>query len=110
MPAHHLAKRPASDTRRSAAFVAVAEELNYTRAAERLHLAPPGPERHGQQLEAALGVKLLDRTTRSPLVAGIGEVARDEASSVVAFGAPAGIEPSTQVRVRNGMPQTRERR
>src|SRR5215204_3580716 len=45
-------------------FVAVAEELNYTRAAEILHLSPQALSATIQQLESALGLRLLERTTR----------------------------------------------
>jgi len=52
------------DTRLLRAFVVVAEELNFTRAAERLHLAQQALSAQIQQLETRLGVKLFERTTR----------------------------------------------
>ena len=43
-------------------FVAVAENLNFTRAAARLHLAQPSLTRQIHNLEAEIGVLLLNRT------------------------------------------------
>jgi LysR family transcriptional regulator, benzoate and cis,cis-muconate-responsive activator of ben and cat genes len=45
-------------------FVAVAEELNFTNAARRLHVSQPALSAAVRQLETRVGVTLLERTTR----------------------------------------------
>jgi DNA-binding transcriptional LysR family regulator len=52
------------ELRQLRAFVAVAQELNFTRAAERLHLGQQAVSKSVRQLERELGVTLLERTTR----------------------------------------------
>ena len=58
-------------------FVAVAEELNFTRAAERLHLAQQAVSKSVRQLERELGVELLERTTREVRLTPAGAVLLD---------------------------------
>jgi DNA-binding transcriptional LysR family regulator len=46
-------------------FVAVAEELHFTRAAERLHISPPSLTEQINNLERELRARLLNRTKRN---------------------------------------------
>jgi LysR family transcriptional regulator, benzoate and cis,cis-muconate-responsive activator of ben and cat genes len=65
-------------------FLAVAEELNFTRAAERLQIAQPALSAQIRQLEGQLGVQLLERTTRTVRLTAAGEVVRDGGPTALA--------------------------
>ena len=71
-------------------FVAVAEEGNFTRAAERVHISQSGVSAQIQQLERELGAPLLDRSGRTTTLTPAGvaalEHARAALASVIAVG------------------------
>ncbi|MEU4393539.1 LysR substrate-binding domain-containing protein [Kribbella sp. NPDC023855] len=64
-------------------FIAVAEELNFSRAAQRLGMAQPPLSKAIAQLESRLGVRLLERTTRQVRLTTAGQVLLDQARIAV---------------------------
>ena len=66
-------------------FLAVAEHLNFARAAEQLHVTQPAVTQQIHALEKELGVSLFARTTRS--------VRPDPGGAALPPGRPAAVPP-----------------
>jgi DNA-binding transcriptional LysR family regulator len=87
-------------------FVAVAEELNFSRAARRLHMAQPPLSAAIRQLEQELGTSLFQRTTREVTLTDAGLAFLDgarrtlaEADRAVTAAQQAGAGEAGQLRV-----------
>src|SRR6185312_1900177 len=67
-------------------FIAVAEELHFGRAAERLHMHQAPLSQAIQKLEVSLGLQLFERTHRSVALTPAGERLLEEARGLVRRG------------------------
>ncbi|MGJ9404583.1 LysR substrate-binding domain-containing protein [Arthrobacter sp. KK5.5] len=66
------------------AFLAVAQELHFGRAAERLHMAQPPLSRMIKHLERELGAQLFERSTRSVKITTAGDALVQPAEDIIA--------------------------
>ncbi|HEY9250730.1 MAG TPA: LysR family transcriptional regulator, partial [Rariglobus sp.] len=64
-------------------FTAVAEELSFTRAARKLHLAQPPLSRHVRMLEEKLGAPLFTRANRKVALTSAGALFYEETRTVL---------------------------
>ncbi|MEU9536605.1 MULTISPECIES: LysR family transcriptional regulator [Streptomyces] len=64
-------------------FVAVAEEQNFTRAAERVHISQSGVSAQIRQLERELGAELFDRSSRTVTLTVAGKAALEHARAAL---------------------------
>jgi DNA-binding transcriptional LysR family regulator len=65
-------------------FVALAEDLNFSRAARRLYITQPSLSQQIQSLEKEIGVQLLERTKRSVRLTAAGQLFLEEAYRALA--------------------------
>jgi LysR family transcriptional regulator, benzoate and cis,cis-muconate-responsive activator of ben and cat genes len=64
-------------------FVTLAEELNFSRAAERLHVAQPALSQQIRSLEERVGTQLIDRTRRPLRLTEAGQYLATEARQIL---------------------------
>jgi DNA-binding transcriptional LysR family regulator len=84
------------------AFVAVAEELHFGRAAERLHVVPSAVSQHVSRLERELGGRLFDRSSRRVELTAAGRTLLMEGRRVLDAVQQARDETSLAIRASRG--------
>lgn len=82
-----------------AGFIAVAEELHFGRAAERLNMTQPPLSRQIQKLEKIVGAELLERDNRKVELTNAGRTFLEEARRLMALAERA---PATARRIASG--------
>jgi DNA-binding transcriptional LysR family regulator len=78
-----LAEALVMELRQLEYFVAVAEEANFTRAAQRVHISQSGVSAQVRRLEQELGATLIDRSGRAATLTAAGAAALDHAREVL---------------------------
>lgn len=86
-----------------AGFIAVAEELHFGRAAERLNMTQPPLSRQIQKLEKTIGTELLERDNRKVQLTPAGEAFLEEARRLMALATRAPITARRIATGRSGM-------
>lgn len=84
------------------AFITVAEELNFRKAAERLNISQPPLTRIISKLEEDLNVKLFNRTTRSVELTGAGLHLLKKGKEILAAISQTELEVRTLQKNKNG--------
>jgi len=83
-------------------LVAVAEEANFTRAAERIHVAQPAVSAQIQRLERELGQTLVDRSRRAVRLTAAGEAVLPHARAALAAVRTMGVAADEVTRLVRG--------
>ena len=84
-------------------FVAVAEELHFSRAAERLNMTQPPLSRQIRLLEHSVGVPLLERTSRSVSLSAAGKAFLPEATRILRLAQEAALKARRTARGEHGL-------
>lgn len=78
------------DLRRLTCFLAVADELNFSRAAQRLHMSQPPLSQQIRLLEQEMGAQLFERSRRAVTLTPAGLLLKEKARQIVELHQQAG--------------------